>query len=365
MDGFEATDSSSCPPKITLYLNNDYTDYFMLSKIYYRYNAEIALHTISHKTGKKTTLSEWFKEIEYSRRFVEEMSLIPTGAIVGFRAPFFAYNAEMFTVLEDLKFLYDSSISDRNIPGQMFWPYTLEHGVAQTCDTGVCPEVSLPNLWEIPISVLFDSTGKINSAIDPVGEPDDLLELLKYNFLEHYNGNRSPLTVTLHPAWLIADQRRVKVIQDFFSFAANFTNVFFRSGKDIIEWMKHPVQASEIPSGNCSYHITSEETCKNGNRPLECRFADSSSWFLTCASDCYTHYPSGEGNFRRINSPQVYNQTYSFSYLEEQTVSGSSNPTQRSDEVTKGTEGDPEETEQGQVPKALILFVLMILLSHI
>lgn len=57
-------------------------------------------------------------------------------------APFLLHNEEGRAALAEAGFLYDSSIPD-NVPSkispsleQRSWPYRMDHGIPQTCDTG-------------------------------------------------------------------------------------------------------------------------------------------------------------------------------------------------------------------------------------
>lgn len=91
---------------------------------------------------------------------------IPFAAIKGFRAPFLNFTADTLKLLSQAKFTYDSSAS-ASIPvteeySDAFWPYTLDHGLANNCLSipGVCKgEPKLPGFWEIPMYAFFDRRG--------------------------------------------------------------------------------------------------------------------------------------------------------------------------------------------------------------
>lgn len=87
------------------------------------------------------------------------LSGIPLSSLSGFRAPFLNYSAELLTTLHDLGFTYDSSatsstpVTDQHTDA--FWPYTLDYGLVNDCNTfeGICygkPE--LPGFWEVSLT---------------------------------------------------------------------------------------------------------------------------------------------------------------------------------------------------------------------
>ena len=91
---------------------------------------------------------------------------IPLSAIKGFRAPYLNYSVDTFKMLAASEFLYDSSVS-ASIPvtdpsTDAYWPYTLDHGLANDCLAveGICKgEPKLPGFWEVPMYAFFDSRG--------------------------------------------------------------------------------------------------------------------------------------------------------------------------------------------------------------
>lgn len=78
-----------------------------------------------------------------------------------------------------------------------YWPYTLDYGVANNCleQTDICQgRLKLPGLWEVPMYSVFEpnSTSAIH-LMDPWldGEPDAVLEWLKWSFTTHCKFGRS------------------------------------------------------------------------------------------------------------------------------------------------------------------------------
>jgi hypothetical protein len=91
---------------------------------------------------------------------------IPMKDIRGFRTPYLNYTVDTLKQLAKSGFLYDSSATS-SIPvtdpdTDAFWPYTLDHGMANNCLTvnGSCKgQPQIPGFWEVPMYALFDSRG--------------------------------------------------------------------------------------------------------------------------------------------------------------------------------------------------------------
>jgi hypothetical protein len=98
---------------------------------------------------------------------------IPPTKIQGFRAPFLNYTQETLATLSQQHFLYDSSASAAG--DDVYWPYTLDHGLANDCWTGICNKVQLPGLWEIPMySVMNNASVPQLMDVYLSGTPNDV-----------------------------------------------------------------------------------------------------------------------------------------------------------------------------------------------
>lgn len=125
---------------------------------------------------------------------------IPLGKISGFRAPFLNYTIGTLQEIGQQGFTYDSSatavVDDAN------WPYTLDNGLANDCWAGVCgPQLKLPGVWEIPMASVVDDTG-IPQLMDVylAGTTANVSQWYTTNWQRHYNGNRSPFGIYVHPS---------------------------------------------------------------------------------------------------------------------------------------------------------------------
>lgn len=193
-------------------------------------------------------------EIDGNLIALHALAGIPTSSIKGFRAPYLNYTMETLEILFNASFTYDSSAASAipvTDPGtDAFWPYTLDHGMANDCLAveGMCKgKPILPGFWEIPMYAFFDNNGAagphlmvtlisfffcctdfilsagsmavsvalfcatvrnnfVRSSDNPNGETkiDDAATLayMKDTFTKHYNGNRQPIGLYTHPIHL-------------------------------------------------------------------------------------------------------------------------------------------------------------------
>lgn len=152
---------------------------------------------------------------------------VPNGKIQGFRAPFLNYTQETLHHLSKLGFQYDSSASA--LTDDAYWPYTLDHGMANDCWTGICNGDKIPGLWEIPMYTVLDnvSTPQLMDVYI-AGQPEDVTKcIFRFFFLpfsiimicififnpifilgsldafeKHYQGGRQPFGIYVHPSKL-------------------------------------------------------------------------------------------------------------------------------------------------------------------
>ena len=210
---------------------------------------------------------------------------IPYKELAGFRAPFLNYSAQTLRDLARQHFTYDSSatagvpVTDPNTDA--FWPYTLDHGLANDCNvdglTGVCHgEPKIEGLWEIPMYTTFHPDKTQAGLMDPWLEGDNAknLEAMKATFTDHYNAQKQPFGLYSHPihistnypgAPVAVNTRIVQTINEFLDFAMTspqFQNVWMISNKQLLAWMRNPVPASQLNS-------LKEFQCQTPNPPQD------------------------------------------------------------------------------------------------
>ncbi|KAF9328689.1 hypothetical protein BG006_008172 [Podila minutissima] len=248
---------NGCPMKATWFAQTLYSDYALIQQWYAAGN-EVADHTMNH-IGTPPV-----EEIVGNRKAINAFSGIPFAKMTGFRAPFLNYSKSTFDILAQEKIQYDSSVNA--IPTDAYWPYTLDNGVANDCWNGICAQpIVSPGLWEIPMHAITNSdqpTAKVIS-MDPQleGTGEVVGGWLKNNFNRHYNGNRQPFGIYLHPVHV---GQSVQMFNDFFKWAAAQPDVWFVTNQQLLEWMKNPVPASQLAAQDymkCNIPAVGKEIC--------------------------------------------------------------------------------------------------------
>ncbi|KDD76182.1 hypothetical protein H632_c324p1, partial [Helicosporidium sp. ATCC 50920] len=297
---------NGCKMPATWFVSIQYTDPGLVQDVFVR-GHEIATHTVNHVSNPDVN------EIVGAKRWLNQTAKIPMEAIQGFRAPFLVFTPDQRAVLNSNGFLYDSSISEtyptasspaRN---EMLWPYTMDYGIPQDCgiSTGVCTaQERHPGLWEFPMWTIQDSkTNAILASMDPQG---DQYELYKAELDSRLSGNRAPLGIYQHAAWLIADTNRATQLEKFLTYASQQPNVWFATVQQVLAWMANPVPASEYqqacptsasllsqlpgaklciaPNNGCVYGTWSTEQCRCACQNED--YATRSGYCLDEAGSC-------------------------------------------------------------------------------
>ncbi|KAI1320725.1 hypothetical protein EDD11_010259 [Mortierella claussenii] len=248
---------NGCPIKATWFAQTIYSDYSLIQQWYAAGN-EVADHTMNH-IGTPPA-----EEVVGNRKAINAFSGIPFAKLNGFRAPFLNYSDGTFNILGQENFLYDSSTAA--VPTDAFWPYTLDHGLANDCWNGICDKpISIPGMWEIPMHAIMDSdlaTATAHAMDVQLDAPADTVATwLRNNFNRHYNGNRAPFGIYLHPVHVGS---ATQLYNDFFAFASAHPDVWFVTNQQLLEWMKNPVPASQLaeqPYMKCSLPAVGKEIC--------------------------------------------------------------------------------------------------------
>ncbi|PSC74458.1 chitin deacetylase-like isoform e [Micractinium conductrix] len=238
------SNKNGCKMPATWFVSVDYTDPNLVKQVFVR-GHEIATHTVNHLANPNVT------QIVGAKKWLAETAGIPADKIQGFRAPFLVFSPEQRDILAENGFGWDSSISEQYpstispSAAERVWPYTMDYGIPQNCavSTGNCSTSERhPGLWEFPMWNVQDATGTVVASMDPQGDP---YELYKLQFDQRYSGNRAPLGIYLHAAWLIADPSRADRLNEFLAYAVQQPNTFLVTVSQVLDWMKNPVPASQ------------------------------------------------------------------------------------------------------------------------
>ncbi len=246
-----------------------------------RYNAgdEIAVHTRTHTTGTSTSLATWITEMNYVRTYLRNLGL-GADAGVGFRAPFLQTNAAMYTALDSLNFLYDSSIyespfwSPISTSTQSFiWPFTYDTWnnaqAAQNCagwsTDNPCPSKPVKGLWQMPLYYYVKGTQSNATyyGVFDIGDPatsgySQVItgNVLKNIYQDHFNariaGNRAPMTLYFH-AYNFGNTTRAANYRDWMASVLSRGDVWAVTQQGLIEWMRAPVPNSQMKQWYASY----------------------------------------------------------------------------------------------------------------
>jgi peptidoglycan/xylan/chitin deacetylase (PgdA/CDA1 family) len=250
---------NGCNAKATWFAQVLYSNPLQLTKWYAEGN-EIADHSVTHVTP----FAGSYAELEGMRAWANAFAGIPRGKIRGVRFPFRSYSVESMELVAKMGFEYDSSMASLDKP---IWPYTLDNGVVTEC-LGANPicgkKVNAKGLWELP---MYGSSGaggfhlmdpyndfSLANPIPPQQVTDDLMNA----FNQHYNSNKAPFGVYMHPLWIGAAQQgvpdgapKLAAINKFLDQAMANTDVWLVTNYQIIQYMRNPVSAAEL--GNQEY----------------------------------------------------------------------------------------------------------------
>jgi hypothetical protein len=144
---------------------------------------------------------------------------IPRSKLKGIRFPFRNYTQESIETAARLGFEYDTSMAAYGAETSI-WPYTLDNGVVTECQGqySLCGrKINAPGFWELPMYSTLGPEGPHLmdpcKSIQPLTLDNDydlanpiasdvIVSTLLSNFQSHYNGNRAPFGLYVHPLWL-------------------------------------------------------------------------------------------------------------------------------------------------------------------
>ena len=159
---------------------------------------EVASHGSTHKAHSLLNKEQLFEEINRSKQLLEDEIGVE---ILGFRAPQFRVNKELFDVLFDLHFSYDSSVSRAIVPTRYSSlsvpkaPFLLENGLLEIPVSSI-PYIRIP-LGLRWINLIGFTTFKL--LLEKLGLPQPAVFYLHPFDLIHPSGN--PKTSLIVKKW--------------------------------------------------------------------------------------------------------------------------------------------------------------------
>ncbi|CAO3632038.1 unnamed protein product [Cunninghamella blakesleeana] len=152
-------------------------------------------------------------------------------------------------------------------------PYTLDNGMANDCWTGICDtgKVKLNGIWEFPMYAVMDNANTPQLMdVYLAGSVADVNAWSTTNFERHYNGNRQPFGIYVHPTHLTNYPGTPDVssllngVVSFIKSLEGKQDVWFVTNDQLLQWMQNPVPASQLsnqPYMKCDLPNTGKEIC--------------------------------------------------------------------------------------------------------
>ena len=270
-------DRYDCGIRFTTFVNtqSQSTDCTMISALV-QGEHEIAISTFENAQTPSP------EDILNARNWLNQECLLPLEQVQGFRALGRRYSQETWDALDAQGFLYDSSLTTTdhrlsNYGRQHYWPFTLDQELPASLDCSCTRNKTLPNLWEVPVWTLYDSSNNNLFYADLTDPIDALTE----NFRRHYNGNRAPLGIYINVGWLLQNNFSLKQwIQEIMD---TYPDVHFVTISEVLEWMQNPIKKRRY-----------RERCEGQESecftplPIDCRFGAFNP--DSCSCDCYDGY---------------------------------------------------------------------------
>ncbi|KAL3866439.1 hypothetical protein ACJMK2_043735 [Sinanodonta woodiana] len=245
------TNPNGCKISGTFFVTHSGTNY-RLAQILHMDGIEIALNGL--KNTAYNNIEDFRQDVRSHIQKIEAETSVSRDQIRGWRSPDFRPLGDaQFNILHN-ESLYDSSLISERSDSKVskLWPFTLDFGWGETCEIEVCPTLSHPGVWEIPIIPLRGMNGstpcEYADGCDTAPSTEDgTFQFLMENFRDYYNTNRAPFGLRLHQNWFHWYYREnMNGLLKFIDNLLQLGDVYFVSIASTIEWMKKPTSLSEI-----------------------------------------------------------------------------------------------------------------------
>ncbi|BFZ08827.1 hypothetical protein BsWGS_11866 [Bradybaena similaris] len=253
---------NNCSIKAAFFLSAANTDYTQV-KVLYDKGHEFASHTVNHILPHDGTKEVYKDEIVGIRDQLVSQAMVDGNKVVGFRAPYLKLAGnQMFQVLHENKFLYDSSIS--NIESKKglshLFPFTLDFPIPESkCPNGPCPTESFPGLWEVPINAwiteddgycaMIDACIVANLTDDKATVKTKYLKYFRKNFYESFYPEKVPMHLFTHASLFLRQVGSFEALTEFLQEINSLPDVWLLTPSQVIDWMKTPVSNVDAANG--------------------------------------------------------------------------------------------------------------------
>jgi hypothetical protein len=289
---------NNCSISMTFYVTHKSNDYSYTHDLYYKGN-EIAVKSVSDKTPSdlwaNMTTPEAVDEIGGVRDMVSTYANIPKSSIKGWRAPYLQTSGDWsMAALKSVGLSYEHTYTTMTYTNPSLFPYTLDNGFTQDCQSNVCPMQSFAGLWNVPMVALTDSVGTKCAMADACRRPTnetDMFNFLKSNFdIVHNSASKAPFGVYLRSALFQGWPYTLTGYKMFLDYIQTFSDVYIVSVSKGIDWMKNPMPLSQV-AGSTVFACpkTTPSTCN----PRKCYYNDQDGNDVVMSSCvvCPNNYP--------------------------------------------------------------------------
>jgi peptidoglycan/xylan/chitin deacetylase (PgdA/CDA1 family) len=190
---------------------------------------EVAHHSYAHIDPSQQTADEERRDMERALRALEAIGITP----LGYRSPSGDVSPATLGLLEEYRFLYDSSLMADD-----FRPYHPRVGDQVTQQTPLAPGRE-SYLWELPFCFEFDDWVHFQFNFNPyrngTSAPSKVLEIWTGDLdWMHHNVDGGILTVAMHPQ-VIGRAHRIAMLEQFIEHCLALGDVRFERMGDVVQ----------------------------------------------------------------------------------------------------------------------------------
>lgn len=136
--------------------------------------------------------------------------------------------------------------------------------------------------------------GSMMDGCDPRGNETVWYEILVRNFHYHYDTNRAPFGMHMHPSYFLQCPScdHMGAAKKFLRYAQDLGDVWFLTGSQVIAWMKDPQdieQAKSFPPWKCP---TRPPPRCDEKTVHSCHYTKPKDFYMNTCTECPPHFPS-------------------------------------------------------------------------